>query len=45
MNNQHCEDCRYFLRHYTFDSRKIFRVYCGHCSAKRVGRKQPDTNS
>lgn len=45
MNNQHCEDCRYFLRHYTFDSRKIFRVYCGHCSAKRVGRKQPDSKA
>lgn len=42
MDNSHCSDCRYYLRHYTFDKRKIFRVYCGHCTFSNPKRKRPD---
>ncbi len=45
MNNQHCTDCTYYLRHYTFDRRKIFRVHCGHCTFGKVRRKQPDATA
>ena len=42
MNYHHCSECRYYLRHYTLDSRKLIRVYCGHCTFSKVKRKQPD---
>jgi len=42
MNYKHCSDCRYYLQHYTFNERKLFRVYCGHCTFPKVKRKQPD---
>lgn len=42
MSNQCCANCSYYLRHYTFDGRKIFRVYCGHCTLSRPKRKRPD---
>ena len=44
MNYKHCSDCRYYLQHYTFNDneRKLFRVYCGHCTFSKVKRKQPD---
>ena len=45
MSERRCADCRYYLRHYTFDTRKIFRVYCGHCTMDRVRRKRPDTQA
>ena len=42
MCNQRCIDCRYYLQHHTFNSQKIFRVYCGHCTFSKSRRKQPD---
>ena len=45
MKEKRCGDCQYFLQHYTLDSRKIFRVYCGHCTFERVKRKRPDTRA
>ena len=45
MGEKRCGSCYYFLQHYTLDSRKIFRVYCGHCTFDRVRRKQPDTKA
>lgn len=45
MSNQHCADCRYCLQHYTFDTRKIFRVHCGHCTLTRAKRKLPDVEA
>ena len=42
MDNHHCSNCRYYLRHYTFNNKKIFRVYCGHCTFSKPKRKQPD---
>ena len=44
MENQ-CKECRYYLRHYTLDERKIFRVYCGHCTFGRARRKLPDAKA
>lgn len=45
MENHYCSDCRYFLQHYTFNRRKIFRVYCGHCTFSKITRKRPDTKA
>ena len=32
----------YFHQHYAFDNRKIFRVYCGHCTLGKLKKKPPD---
>ena len=43
MSEQHCKDCQYYLQHYTFNKREIFRVHCGHCTWNRARFKHPDT--
>ena len=45
MDERVCRNCAYYLYHYTLDKRKIFRVYCGHCTRSRHKRKQPDTKA
>ena len=30
------------MRHYTFAERRIFRIYCGHCTFHRAKTKMPD---
>jgi len=42
MTQRQCKECRYYLRHYTFDNRRIFRIHCGHCTRERIKRKLPD---
>jgi len=42
MEDKRCQECKYYLRHYTLDANKIFRVYCGHCSFPRPRTKKPD---
>ena len=43
MEKKYCKHCMYFHQHYAFDNRKIFRVYCGHCTLGKIKRKLPDT--
>ncbi len=43
MNNKYCKNCAHFHQHYAFDQRKIFRVYCGHCTQGGVKKKFPDS--
>ena len=45
MIENQCSNCKYYLQHYTFDKRHIFRVYCGHCTLLRTSRKRPDTKA
>ena len=45
MNNSCCGNCSYYLRHYALDKRKIFRIYCGHCTMGRPKKKLPDTKA
>ena len=45
MNDKRCADCSHYLRHYTFDKRKLFQVYCGHCTFLRARRKRPDAKA
>lgn len=42
MDKAFCKNCAYFRQHFTFDKRKIFRVYCGHCTFEKVRNKKPD---
>ena len=42
MSEKKCADCKYFIQHYCLNQRKLFRVYCGHCTFSGVKRKHPD---
>lgn len=42
MEKKYCKDCAHYHQHYALDNRKIFRVYCGHCTFRKVRRKRPD---
>ncbi len=43
MEAKCCRNCEYYRQHYSIDGRKIFWVYCGHCTASRkVRQRKPD---
>ena len=42
MDNSFCNTCTHYRQHYTFDQRKIFRVYCGHCTCQKAKKVRPD---
>ena len=44
MNQNTCNSCVYYRQHYAFDQRKIFRIYCGHCTYHKVKAKRPDSS-
>ena len=45
MDEMHCKGCAHFCQHYVFNSRKIFRVHCGHCTLARLRTKKPDSKA
>lgn len=45
MDSCFCETCVYYRQHYTLACRKLFRVYCGHCTYGRVKTKRPDAKA
>ena len=42
MEAYKCHQCQFFRQHYGLDDKKIFRVYCGHCTQGRKPRRKPD---
>ncbi len=42
MEEKLCKDCKHFRQHFSMNERKIFRVYCGHCTFQRPRTKKPD---
>lgn len=45
MADESCSKCKYYLQHYVLNSRKLFRVHCGHCVLSRGKQKRPDTKA
>ena len=43
MDQKTCSTCVYYRQHYVFDQRKIFRIYCGHCTHQKFEIKRPDS--
>ena len=43
LSDKHCKDCKNFSQHYTLDSRRIFRIHCGHCTLHPPKHKKPHT--
>ena len=42
MSNPICQDCIYFLRHYTLSAQRCTPVSCGHCRYPRLKHRRPD---
>jgi len=45
MKEQQCKNCQHFLQHPARSKRRLFRVYCGHCTFGKARRKQPDAKA
>ena len=45
MCEKQCNSCKFYLYHYTFNQRRIFRVYCGHCTFSKARHKRPDAKA
>ena len=45
MSEKQCQSCQYYLQHFTFNKRRIFRTYCGHCTWSRPKHKRPDAKA
>jgi hypothetical protein len=44
LENSFCKNCAHFHQHYGLDQKKIFRVFCGHCTADpKIRKRQPDS--
>jgi len=44
MDNKYCKDCAHFHQHYGLNKKKLFRVFCGHCTAiTRMRKRKPDS--
>ena len=43
MDKLYCKQCTHFRQHYAIDKKRIFRVYCGHCTFPKARRKAPDS--
>ena len=41
MENQICQNCKYFRQHYGLDGKKIFRLHCGHCTQPHLRNRKP----
>ena len=45
MSENQCKNCKYYLQHFSLNSRKLFWVYCGHCTYSRTRQKKPDAKA
>lgn len=45
MDEKQCKTCKYFMQHLALNKRRLFRVYCGHCTLGKSKRKKPDANA
>ena len=45
MEERKCSACKYFRQHYCINERKLFSVYCGHCTFSAVKRQLPDAKA
>ena len=45
MNEKQCKSCQHFVQHLALNKRRLFRVYCGHCTLGKSKRKLPDSKA
>ena len=45
MNVKQCKNCQHFMQHLALNNRRLFRVYCGHCTRDRPKHKKPDAKA
>ncbi|MDY3618429.1 hypothetical protein [Agathobaculum sp.] len=42
MNEQTCENCKYFYQHYVKLPKRFTTANCGHCVYPRMKKRTPD---
>lgn len=42
METMQCRSCAYYIQHYGLSQKRIYRLYCGHCTKGRLRNKKPD---
>lgn len=42
MSEPTCKSCQFYRQHYGLDNKKLYRLYCGHCTLSATKRKRPD---
>ena len=45
MGQNTCSQCAFFLQHYGLRHCKLYKLYCGHCTAVSVKHKRPDAKA
>ena len=45
MDQEVCENCVHYHRHYVLDEREFLRAGCGHCGLGKLQRKLPDASA
>ena len=45
MDEKQCKKCHYFVQHLALNNRRLFWVYCGHCTLGKIKRKLPDSKA
>lgn len=45
MEGNVCSGCVHFLQHYGMRNNKLYRLYCGHCTAVSVKHRRPDAKA
>lgn len=43
MDQNTCNTCAHYRQHYVLDQKKIFRIYCGHCTYGRTRTTRPNS--
>lgn len=45
MDEKKCKNCQHYMQHLALNKRRLFRVYCGHCTIRKHKRKHPDAKA
>jgi hypothetical protein len=43
MSEKICQNCQYYRQHYGISGGRIYKVFCGHCTAGKLKVKRPWT--
>lgn len=43
--DKHCQNCKYYIQHYTKYGKGYMETYCGYCRYPRLKTQKPDTKA
>ena len=45
MKELQCKNCQHFRQHYGLDGQRLYTIHCGHCTAVRRRKRNPDAKA